>query len=412
MEPTTDSGTTSGGDPSATAGAETSGDAVPLGASASTGSGAEPNPDAMASPSAIAPTADSQSRRAALLRSGILILVLFVVFGLILPRFVDYQEVAQSLAALSIQQIVVMTVLGLIAWFVCGQLFTVLTPGITPLRGMVAYLILSGIGSSIPFGPWSMGVVWVVFRNWRISFQDSTSGIALYGIINTLSRFALPIFAIGFILMTGELGTGRRAALVISIISGAIFVIAVIVMLTVVRSDRAANKVAEIVERFVSWILRKLGRHEQPDVDGSIHRFRDSVGDLVRRRGLAGLGVTLLAQVPWSIAFVTALRFTGVPADIVSSGEIIGVFALVAVITIIPISPGGAGVPELLYISFLSAIAGPDWEAQITAGVFLFRLYVWFLPIPIAWILLKAVRRGKPVLPTTAELKGFTSTAS
>ena len=31
---------------------------------------------------------------------------------------------------------------------------------------------------------------------------------------------------------------------------------------------------------------------------------------------------------------------------------------------------------------FMSAIAGPSSEALITAGVFLFRLYQWFLPIP------------------------------
>ena len=64
-------------------------------------------------------------------------------------------------------------------------------------------------------------------------------------------------------------------------------------------------------------------------------------------------------------------------------------------ITIIPIAPGGAGVPELLYIAGLSAIAGEQCEAAITAGVFLFRLYVWFLPIPLAWILLKLARRGR-----------------
>ena len=82
-------------------------------------------------------------------------------------------------------------------------------------------------------------------------------------------------------------------------------------------------------------------------------------------------------------------------------------FALVSVITIIPIAPGGAGVPELLYIAGLTAIAGPGYENQITAGVFLFRLYVWFLPIPIAWILLKLVRRGKPMLPTSVELRAY-----
>jgi uncharacterized membrane protein YbhN (UPF0104 family) len=75
------------------------------------------------------------------------------------------------------------------------------------------------------------------------------------------------------------------------------------------------------------------------------------------------------------------------------------------VITIIPLSPGGAGVPELLFISAFTAIAGEQYNAAITAGVFLYRLYYWFLPIPLAWILLKVARRGKSMLPTTAELK-------
>ena len=75
------------------------------------------------------------------------------------------------------------------------------------------------------------------------------------------------------------------------------------------------------------------------------------------------------------------------------------------VITIIPLSPGGAGVPELLFISGLTAIAGTEYQSTITAGVFLYRLYYWFLPIPLAWILLKVARRGRSMLPTTAELK-------
>ena len=39
--------------------------------------------------------------------------------------------------------------------------------------------------------------------------------------------------------------------------------------------------------------------------------------------------------------------------------------------------------------------------------MFLFRLYVWFLPIPLSWILLKWVRRGKPMLPSSVELKSY-----
>ena len=118
------------------------------------------------------------SRRTALLRSAVILVVLFITFGIILPRFVDYSEVRDAFLALTIEQIALMTVLGALAWFVTGQQFTVLIPGLTPLRGNAAYLILSGIGSSIPFGPWNLGVVWVVMRGWGVPLQAATSGVA------------------------------------------------------------------------------------------------------------------------------------------------------------------------------------------------------------------------------------------
>ena len=49
----------------------------------------------------------------------------------------------------------------------------------------------------------------------------------------------------------------------------------------------------------------------------------------------------------------------------------------------------------ILFIAGLSSITGPSYESAVTAGVFLYRLYSWFLPIPLAWILLKVTRRGR-----------------
>ena len=50
-------------------------------------------------------------------------------------------------------------------------------------------------------------------------------------------------------------------------------------------------------------------------------------------------------------------------------------------------------------------IGGGLIATAVTAGVFLYRLYFWFVPIPLAWILLKVALRGKSMLPTTGELK-------
>ena len=74
---------------------------------------------------------------------------------------------------------------------------------------------------------------------------------------------------------------------------------------------------------------------------------------------------------------IVSMRVVGVteqelPASIILAG-VAGVF----VITVLPISPGGAGVPELLYISFFTTYTGGADASAITAGVMLFRGFQW-----------------------------------
>jgi len=128
---------------------------------------------------------------------------------------------------------------------------------------------------------------------------------------------------------------------------------------------------------------------------------------VLRRRGVIGVVAGILAHVAWTIVLIVALRVTGVPPEALSPGEVFAIYGLVSVITIIPIAPGGAGVPELLFIAAFTELAGAQYTAAITAGVFLFRVFDWFLPIPIAWVMLKLSRRGRSILPSTAELRGF-----
>jgi uncharacterized membrane protein YbhN (UPF0104 family) len=347
------------------------------------------------------------SRRSALLRSGLIVGVLVLVFLVILPRYIDYSEVAAAFSALTLNQIAIMTVLGIIAWFVSGLVFCALIPGVSIIRGPTSWLILSGIGSSVPFGPWNMGVLWVVIRGWGVANIPATSGIALYGIVNELSRLFLPLFAVIVLAATGDLSSAQNAdkAWTIAILSAVAFVVATALIIAIVRSERAAEWLGRTLQRAVSWTLQRLGRDQAPDVSRSVHRFRDQLGLVIQERGLAALAVSIASQFAWIAVLTVALRMTGVPESVISVGEIFGVYALVMVLTIIPLSPGGAGVPELLFISGFTTIAGTGYEAAITAGVFLYRIYYWFVPIPLAWILLKVVRRGKSMLPTTTELK-------
>ena len=206
---------------------------IPAAVSPTTG---EPDPVQATDPaSAAAPP----SRRSALLRSGFILGVLILVFLVILPRYIDYQEVAAAFQALTLSEFVIMSILGLIAWLVSGLVFCALIPGLSILRGPTSWLILSGIGASVPFGPWNMGVLWVVVRGWGIANIPATSGIALYGIVSQLSRLFLPLFAIIVMWATGSLSSVENAdtAWLIAIISAVVFVVATALIIAIVRSS-------------------------------------------------------------------------------------------------------------------------------------------------------------------------------
>jgi uncharacterized membrane protein YbhN (UPF0104 family) len=139
---------------------------------------------------------------------------------------------------------------------------------------------------------------------------------------------------------------------------------------------------------------------------GSVLHFRETLGDTVRQRGLLAFVLSMVSKLAWALVLLTALRVCGVPASVLPASEIVAVFSIVFIITILPISPGGAGVPELLYISMFGTLTGGQDAAAISAGVMLYRVFQWFLPIPLAWILLGVVRRGKSLLPGAAEFRG------
>ena len=272
------------------------------------------------------------------------------------------------------------------------------------------------MGASIPAGPWNMAVLWVVIRGWGRPMQETTGGIVLYGIFDQLSRFGLMVIA-GVVLVLAEAlqrGLTVESGLIVAflVVGLGLFVLLGGGLIVVVRSERLARSIGAFAERIVRGILHRLGRSGTPDVQGSLVRFRLTLGDTVRERGFVAFVASMISKVGWALLMIVSMRLVHVPASVLPDAIILAGVAAVFVITVLPISPGGAGVPELLYISFYSAYTGGAYSAEISAGVMLFRLFQYALPIPLSWILLAISRRGKPLLPTTAELRGASASGA
>ena len=71
-----------------------------------------------------------------------------------------------------------------------------------------------------------------------------------------------------------------------------------------------------------------------------------------------------------------------IPEDALGWAAIAAVFALVQGITMLPITPGSAGIAEIALVGMLAPIAGPEYVNEVAAGVLLYRMLTWILIIP------------------------------
>jgi putative heme transporter len=75
-------------------------------------------------------------------------------------------------------------------------------------------------------------------------------------------------------------------------------------------------------------------------------------------------------------------------------------FAFVRLLTVLPVTPGGAGIAELGLVGILAAGTDHRVAVQVTAAVLLFRAVTYLAPIPtgavacLAWRYMPALRHG------------------
>jgi membrane-associated phospholipid phosphatase/predicted Ser/Thr protein kinase len=87
----------------------------------------------------------------------------------------------------------------------------------------------------------------------------------------------------------------------------------------------------------------------------------------------------LVSHLSLYVVLLACLRAVGVSDAEVSWAQVLVVFSFARLATAIPVTPGGAGVVELVLIAGLTA-AGGDRE-QVTAAVLVYRALTWGLPI-------------------------------
>lgn len=320
-------------------------------------------------------------RRRALIMLGVAGVVAVLVFGVVLPQVVDYELVWEAIQSLTVSDFLVLLGAGLIYYVPEGWLYAIVTPGLSLWQGIKSWVASTGVGSTVPAV--DMVTRFGMSRSWGLSTSVAMRGIFLSGAFDWIVKFSIPILGVALLLLAGVQDLGFLA--VIAAIAAALLATVLLILVGAVRSEAFTNRVAQLIDRAVAWALSRAHRDPIDDLPRRIIEFRNDAVSVATGRGALAFLASALGKLWQYVMLMLALRAVGVPDDVLSAVEVFVVWALVLLITMIPITPGGIGIAELFYVSFFTSITGPEWSSIVAAGVMLYRVFQFALPIPIGW---------------------------
>ena len=354
--------------------------------------------------------ATKPSRRAIISRALLLVGIVVFEFVVILPRVVDFGEVRDALATLSVGQLAALVAVTLVAYVANAAPMRILIPALSWPRAVGSDLAARAVVSTIP-GPTDIATRFVLYRQWSIPADTATAGIVFAAFFETMSALVLPVIATIGVVLTGE--AAQPAVLWLSVIGLLVFAVAVALIVGIVRSEPLARRVGKALQSIATRLWRLVKRTPPTGIEQGVLDVRERSKDTLSRHGLAAFAAAVLAKLTWFLVLEIALWSVGISPTMLPPSAVLAAMAAVALVALIPITPGAVGVSEVAYIGFLSAVGGSELTGQITAAIVIYRAMQWLAPIPIGWILLVIMRGShwRDLDQPAATVEGTTQTA-
>jgi uncharacterized membrane protein YbhN (UPF0104 family) len=333
---------------------------------------------------------------------------LVLVFGWLLPQFIDYEDVWDALTLLDAREIVVLLVLGLARVPTEALMYRAFLPGLGLWRGTSAYLSSNFAGQILP--PPSPSVIqYGYFRGGGYSSDDA--GLAAVGsfVFPTMGRLLLPPVALALLLFTGEInGTLLLIGALSLLVTGAVVTTAYVFM----RRERTARRLGSQLQRPASWVLVKLKRDPIHDAGARAAEVRERILAVLRKGwALGSLGVAANLFVTYLI-LLAALRFVDVSEHELPAADAFAAFAVAFWAgAVVPITGSGLGIVDGVLIAGLVELSdAPD--DPLVAAALLWRVFYSFVTLPLGAVTLSRFRKANPDVLATSPSPSTPTTAT
>ena len=223
-----------------------------------------------------------------------------------------------------------------------------------------------------------------MFRSWNINPVDGMAGVTLNMLTFYAVRFLSPAIGLAFLAWQGIERHQVYLALGCALVSGAILV--GLILLT--RGER----MAVILGRAAARVIHRVKASVDEEVwVRSVVDFRGRMVETLRA-GLALSTGSLVAMVlADGLVLLMALRFTATGSSSLTWIDILGAFLLAYPLTLMPLA--GLGILDASLVAAYTSIAGPEAEAEIIAGLALWRIFTLAGPILLGLLAMTHWRR-------------------
>lgn len=300
----------------------------------------------------------------------------------VLPAIADIGEVWRSIQTLTWLESGSLLVLA--AWNIVTYQLVIMSalPGLTMGRAFVVGQISTAVTNTLPAGSAvGVGITYAMFSSFGFDTGSIAIATVVTGLWNTFVKLGLPVVALAILSFQGQ----GNAALQSAAITGlAILVAAVGVLALTLAREAFAYATGDRIGKIATAVGRRFRRGPFEGWGDRLAVFRTQSIDLLRRRWHWVTLATIVSHMSLFAMLLTALRHMGVSAESVTGAEALAAFAVVRLLTALPITPGGLGVVEVGYTTAL-VVAGGN-EELVVAAVLIYRALSYLLQVPLGLI--------------------------
>lgn len=328
-----------------------------------------------------------------ILQGAVSVAIVVGIFVGVLPRFATYGDVWDTIEAMTGLEVATLVLVG--AWNIVTYWFVLVAvlPGLRLREAAIVNQASTAVSNTLPAGgAIGVGVTYAMYTSWGFTTPEIALSALVSGVWNNFVKLGMPVLALALVAIGGDATLQRTLAAAAGL--GAL-VASIVAFGLVLKSERLARAIGARIGKIVNRVAALLRRGPLVDGGQAALDFRRRTIGLLERRWLRLTIATIVSHASLYAVLLITLRHVGVSDEDLGWIEVLVAFAIVRLISALPVTPGGLGIVEAGYTVALTAGVDAATNAQIVAAVLVFRAITYFLPIPIGALAYVFWRRNR-----------------